>query len=320
MKVDVHNHVIPQTVLELLARDSAYGVTFPASLMRTSDGFQFPLVESFHDVKAKIAELQAHELDGAVLSIGPPAFLYASTPVKGQALCAAANEGLAKFAEGAPDCFRWMAHVPLQQVDLAVAMLRAAKSQGAVGVEVGTNINGARLDEPTFESFWAAAQELGLLVMLHPTNNAPYPGLADWYLQNAIGNPFETMIAGCRLICSGLFDRFPSIQVLLVHGGGNLPYQLGRLRHAISVRKELAGAPTDPWIYAKRMKFDCLTHDAQALAYLVDRIGINNVFVGTDLPFDMASPKPTTTLRAAVGEAAAKQIAETNAAARFGFS
>jgi aminocarboxymuconate-semialdehyde decarboxylase len=223
MKIDVHNHIIPPAVLDLFNRDNGYGVTFPTSLMRTPDGFQFPLVESFYDVKAKMEELQAHDLDGAVLSIGPPAFLYASAPAKGEALCIAANEGLARFAEEAPDRFRWMAHVPLQQVDAAVGMLRKAKRQGAVGVEIGTNINGARLDEPMFEPFWAAAQELGLLVMLHPTNNAPYPGLSDWYLQNAIGNPLETMIAGCRLICSRLFDRFPSIEVLLVHGAATCP-------------------------------------------------------------------------------------------------
>ena len=66
--------------------------------------------------------------------------------------------------------------------------------------------------------------------------------------------------------------------------------------------------------YAKRMKFNSLTHDAQALAYLVDRVGIDNVFVGTDLPFDMAPPRPTETLHAGVGAAAAKQIAVTNVA------
>jgi aminocarboxymuconate-semialdehyde decarboxylase len=320
MKIDVYNHIIPPAVLDLLNHDSAYGVTFPTASMRMADGFQFPLVDSFYDTKAKIKELAAHDLDGAVLSIAPPPFLYSSSPAQGEALCAAANEGLAKFAQTVRDRFRWMAHVPLQHVDVAAAMLRAAKAQGAVGVEVGTNINGDRLDAPMFEAFWAAAQELGLLVMLHPTNNAPYPGLADWYLQNAVGNPLETMIAGCRLICSGLLDRFPSIQILLVHGGGHLPYQLGRLRHAISVRKELAGVTPDPWLYAKRMNFDSLTHDAQALRYLVDRIGAGNIFVGTDLPFDMASPSPIATLSAVVGETQTKLIAETNPAVRFGFS
>jgi aminocarboxymuconate-semialdehyde decarboxylase len=320
MKIDVHNHIIPAAVLDLLTRDGEYGVTFSASSMRLDDGFQFPLVESFYDAKAKMAELAAHDLDGAVLSIAPPAFLYAATATKGEMLCVAANEGLAKFAESAPDRFRWMAHVPLQQIDRAVAMLRDVKAQGAAGVEVGTNINGQRLEEPMFESFWGATQELRLLVMIHPTNNAPYPGLSDWYLQNAVGNPLETMIAGCRLICSGLFDRLPSIQVLLVHGGGHLPYQLGRLRHAIAVRKELAGVTPDPWAYAKKMKFDSLTHDAEALGYLVARVGARNVFVGTDLPFDMAAPRPIATLEAAVGETEANQIAETNPSLEFGFS
>jgi aminocarboxymuconate-semialdehyde decarboxylase len=320
MKIDVHNHIIPPAVLDLLNRDSTYGVTFPDAAMRTADGLQFPLVNSFHDAKAKIKELAAHGLDGAVLSIAPPAFHYSASPAQGEALCAAANEGLAKFARSVPERFRWMAHVPLQQVDVAVAMLRAAKAQGAVGVEVGTNVNGDRLDAPIFEGFWAAAQELELLVMLHPTSNAPYPGLGNWYLQNAVGNPLETVIAGCRLICSGLLDRFPSIQILLVHGGGHLPYQLGRLRHAISVRKELAGVAPDPWNYAKRMNFDSLTHDAKALKYLVDRIGAGKIFIGTDLPFDMAAPSPIATLSAAVGKTQTKLIAETNPAVRFGFS
>lgn len=84
MKIDVHNHIIPPAVLDLLSRDSAYGVTFPASFMHMADGFRFPLTESFYDTKAKMAELTAHDLDGAVLSIAPPAFLYASTAAAGK--------------------------------------------------------------------------------------------------------------------------------------------------------------------------------------------------------------------------------------------
>jgi aminocarboxymuconate-semialdehyde decarboxylase len=108
MKIDVHNHIIPPAVLDLLNHDSAYGVTFPAAGMRTADGFQFPLVDSFYDTKAKLEELSAHDLDGAVLSIAPPTFLYSSSPTQGEALCAVANEGLAKFAQSVPERFRWM--------------------------------------------------------------------------------------------------------------------------------------------------------------------------------------------------------------------
>jgi aminocarboxymuconate-semialdehyde decarboxylase len=317
MIIDVHNHAIPRSVLDLFKKRAGYGVSFPGPLMRLSDGFQFPLKPSFYDAKAKLAELSAHELDGAILSIAPPAFLYGVATDLGEELCNTTNEGLAKFIEEAPDRLRWMGHVPMQSPDLATAMVKRLKRQGAVGVEVGTHINGIRLDDEVFEPFWAAAATDKLLVMLHPCDNAPYPGLEDWYLQNAIGNPLETMIAGCRLICAGLPDRFPDAEILLVHGGGHLPYQLGRLRHAISVRPELKGVPPDPWAYASRMKFDTLTHDAAALTYLASRVGAGNLYIGTDLPFDMAPSAPMNTLRTALTPSEVRMIGEINPARLF---
>jgi aminocarboxymuconate-semialdehyde decarboxylase len=317
MIIDVHNHAIPRSVLDLFQRKAEYGVSFPGILMRLSDGFQFPLKPSFYDAKAKLAELSAHELDGAVLSIAPPAFLYSVATDLGEELCTATNEGLAKFTEQAPDQLRWMGHVPMQSPDLATATLKRLKRQGAVGVEVGTHINGVRLDDEVFEAFWAAAAADKLLVMIHPCDNAPYPGLEDWYLQNAIGNPLETMITGSRLICAGILDRFPGAEVLLVHGGGHLPYQLGRLRHAIAVRPELKGVTPDPWAQARKMKFDTLTHDAEALRYLVSRVGVENMFVGTDLPFDMAPSRPMAFLRSAMAPSDVDAVGRTNPARLF---
>src|SRR5277367_4861350 len=127
------------------------------------------------------------------------------------------------------------------------------------------------------------------------------------------------MIAGCRLICSGILDRMPNLRVLLAHGGGHLPYQLGRLRHAIAVRPELAGVSPNPWAYFGRLQFDSLTHDELALAYLVDRAGVENVFVGTDLPFDMAPPEPVARIRDALGMRQATIVCEQNPMTAFGF-
>jgi aminocarboxymuconate-semialdehyde decarboxylase len=312
MMIDVHNHVIPREVLDLLERDPSYGVSFANGAMKSRSKFEFPLPPAFFDPTAKLAELDAHELDAAVLSIAPPAFLYEVGAEKSEALCAATNLGLARFATAAPDRFRWMAHVPMAHLDRAIPMLREAKAEGAVGVELATQIGPLRVDDPSFAPFWRAVEELGLLVMPHPFDNAPYPGLGDWYLQNVIGNPLETMILGCRLICSGVLDRHPGARVLLVHGGGHLPYQLGRLRHAAEVRPELANAPRDPWAYMGQLVFDTLTHDVQALTYLVDRVGGENVVVGTDLPFDMSPRMPVSALREAVGERAALQIGADN--------
>ena len=240
--------------------------------------------EAFLDPEPKLAELRANELDAAVLSVAPPTF-YCDLPADAAArYCAAVNIGLARFQRQSPDRFRWFAHVPMQDTPRACDMLREAHANGAIGVEIPTLINGRRPDEAPFEDFWRTADALGLLVMLHPFYNPPVPGLEDWYLQNAAGNPQETMIAGMRLICSGLLDRYRNLSVLLVHGGGNLPYQLGRLRHAISVRPELDGVAPDPWAYCGRLLFDTLTHDDQATAYLVGRVGAGWLCTLVSLP------------------------------------
>jgi aminocarboxymuconate-semialdehyde decarboxylase len=319
MKIDVHNHAIPRESLDLLVSDAGYGITIEGGDVRVRSGFVFPLFDSFHDPKAKLAELEKHELDAAVVSIAPPVFLYDAPADKAELFCATTNEGFVRYAAAAQSKLRWMAHVPMQDVDRAVAMLREAKAAEAVGVEIGTYICGHRPDEPMFERFWKTAEELGLMVMIHPWDNSPYPGLEDWFLQNAVGNPLETMIVGCRLICSGLLDRMPKLRVLLVHGGGHLPYQLGRLRHAISVRPELKGVALNPWAYIGRLMFDSLTHDERALSYLVEKAGTENVFIGTDLPFDMAPSKPIAAALGALGEERASLLYHRNAVTHFGF-
>jgi aminocarboxymuconate-semialdehyde decarboxylase len=197
--------------------------------------------------------------------------------------------------------------VPLQDEARAVAVLEDAASGGAVGVEVGTSVAGAPLD--ALEAFWAAAERLGLPVMLHPAYTNPHPLLQDFYLENVIGFPLETTIALERLICAGTLDRYPELRVVGLHAGGYFPWQAGRLRHARTVRPELASSPADPWSYLGQILLDPITHDTRALRYLVERVGADNLVLGTDLPFDMATPDPLGALRAACDEDTVARIA-----------
>ena len=149
-----------------------------------------------------------------------------------------------------------------------------------------------------------------MALMLHPAYNNPHPGLDGFHLQNAIGNQLETTIAAERLIVTGVLDRHPDLRLLLVHAGGYMPWQAGRLRHAATVRAELADSPTDPHDYFGRIVVDTITHDAAALRFLVERVGATNVAMGTDLPFDMATPEPVAALEQAVDADAARRIME----------
>jgi len=125
------------------------------------------------------------------------------------------------------------------------------------------------------------------------------PGLESYYLTNTLGVPQETTAAGASLILSGAFDRFPRLRVLLAHGGGFLPYQLGRLDHAARVRPEGRGAATRlPSEYLGNLWFDTITHAAAPLEFL-GRLAPGRVVVGSDSPFDMGDPDPVAHARAA---------------------
>jgi aminocarboxymuconate-semialdehyde decarboxylase len=321
MKVDVHNHAIPETVLELLDRDRVYGVTLSRRRWRGGVHVDFDVVPSFTEPDAKLRELEAKGLDAAVVSVAPMVFYYHVDAEAGERMARAANEGLAAFCAVTPDRLAWLATVPMQAPERAVAVLRDAPAAGCVGVEVGTGVAGRRLDEDAFESFWAAAAELGLPVTLHPAyTEGVNPALAPFYLENVLGYPFDTTIAIERLICAGVLDRHPRIRIVLVHAGGYFPYQVGRLRHARSVRAELVDSPADPLRYLDRLFFDIITHDPLALEFLVRRVGQNQVVMGTDLPFDMAPPEPLGLLQSAVTTDVVRAIAETNPSALYGLA
>jgi aminocarboxymuconate-semialdehyde decarboxylase len=320
MRIDVHNHVIPEAALALLAADPAYGVTIDDGTWRTGYHVSFPLHRPFVDPAAKLTELDENRIEGAVLSAAPPLFLYDVDAAAGAALCGAVNDGLAAFRAVAPGRLWWLAHVPLQDASRAATMLEEqAARPGCVGAHIGSAVAGARLDLDRFEPFWAAAERLGAPVMIHPD---PHPGslpaLDRFYLINVVGMPLETTITIKRLIGAGVLERHPGLQIVLLHGGGYFPYQAGRMLHARGVRPELADAPADPWAALDQLWFDVITHDAGALRYLADRVGRERVVLGTDLPFDMALPDPVGHVEAALGTSALRDVAERNPARLFG--
>ena len=310
---------MPEQALALLRADPVYGVTLSGRRWHGGLHVDFEVVPSFTEPEAKLAELESKGLDAAVISVAPPLFYHHVEPRPGEAMASAVNQGLAAFCAADPGRLRWLASVPLQAPERAVAVLREAVAEGAVGVEIGTAVPGRRLDEPGFEPFWSAVEELGVPVTLHPAYGEPHSALDDYYLENVLGFLFETTIAIERLIVAGVLDRHPRLELVLLHGGGYFPYQVGRLRHARTVRPELAEAPADPWSYRDRLRFDIITHAPEALSYLVERAGADRVVLGTDLPFDMATPDPMGLLEGAVGEATARAIAEDNPAALYGF-
>jgi aminocarboxymuconate-semialdehyde decarboxylase len=309
MRWDVHNHAVPREAVELLRSGEGYPVRVDGQALE-ADRVRAELTPEFLDPAVKLDQLQRLGLEAAVVSGAPPLFAYEADAERGEALCLAVNSGLAELCAHDPHRLRWLAHVPLQAPDRAAELLAAAAAGGAVGAHIGTSVAGTPLDHAELGPFWAAAERLDMAVMLHPAYNNPHPGLEGHHLQNVVGNQLETTIAAERLIVTGALDRHPRLRLLLVHAGGYVPWQAGRLRHAATVRPELVGAPSDPWAYPGRIFMDTITHDAGALRHLVERAGAEAVVMGTDLPFDMATPEPVAALEDAVDGATATAIME----------
>lgn len=304
--VDVHNHAAPQALLDLLRAQPGYGAA-GADPLRS-------------DPAAKLAQLSEKGIDAALVSILPTLHGYDLPPAAGEDVARAANAGLRDYAAAAPDRLRWMAHLPLGAPDRIAGVLADAARDGAVGVAVGTAVGPERLDAPAFEPLWEGVAGLGLPVFVHP--NYPwtggYPGLDDFHFQNVLGHPLETTITVERLICAGVLDRHPTLRLVLAHGGGYFPFQAGRLRHARMVRPELRSAPVDPWAYRGQVCVDTITHDAAALRYVIERMGAENVLLGTDLPADMATPDPMAALAEAADPETVRTITEANPKRLYG--
>lgn len=307
MIVDAHNHVIPAAIIRYLAEnEEPFGVKVDRSGAATRlahrEGFAYPLFEEFLTPAEKIAQLDRRGLDAALISPSPTLFFYRIDPAVEAAFARRVNDEIAAFAASAPNRLRPMGTLPMQSPDHALAELeRITGELGMRSIMIGCHIDGAALSEPKFRPVLRRAAELGVLILTHPYYFGTKPGLEKYYLTNLVGNPLDTAVMAADLIFGGVMDELPELKVCLSHGGGFIPYQIGRLVHGQKVRREAQTIESSPKDLLKRFYFDSITHDAGALAYLIDLVGAEHVLLGTDIPFDMADETPLRTLDGVAG-------------------
>jgi aminocarboxymuconate-semialdehyde decarboxylase len=292
--VDVHEHVIPPALVERIRQGTApdgirLDTAGPVPIVVHRQGYRYPLAESFHDVQARLKSMDELGIDVAVLSIAPPFLLYDIDPAEAVQSARLVNDSLAEMVSQGSDRFSAVATLPMQDPAAAAEELRRAAGElNLRGAQIGTHIDGVPLDAEAMAPVLREAQELGVPLILHPYYVGSTPGLDDFYLTNLEGNPWQTALAASRLILSGSLDRLPDLDLLLVHGGGHLLFQIGRLDHGHTVRSDAGSALKLPSDYLRRFHYDTLTHRADSTAWLVDQVGADRVAFGTDIPFDMA--------------------------------
>lgn len=253
-------------------------------------------------------------------------YFYWTPGPLGAELARMQNDKLAGAVAEYPDRYSLFgATVPLQDIDLAIAeMDRAVDDLGAKGLQIGGTIDGHNLDEPRFRPFWQAVAAKGVPVILHPSGYPEGERFTEYFLTNCIGNPLETMVAATRMIFSGLFEELPELKLVLLHGGGYLPFYAARADHTWKVRPETRTSIPDhpPSHYVKQLYYDTMVFQPLYVRHLIDVVGSDRVMLGTDYPFDMGETDPVGLVDSIEGidDAERNAIKGGNAARLFGLS
>jgi aminocarboxymuconate-semialdehyde decarboxylase len=308
--IDIHFHMVPQPFIDAVRRHDLADAVEIEILPDGSEQLRFhvpagmafepgpPVRASLSDEARILAGMDKRKLDAAALSTAPQLYCYWADPKLGLRVARAVNDALGALTRAHPDRFLPLATLPMQDGPLAAQeLMRAVTELRLKGVNLCTHVNGIDLDHERFHPVYAMAEKLAVPIFLHPQNAGDTSRINDYHLWNLYGFPAETALAATRLIVAGVFEKFPGLNVVLAHGGGFFPYQIGRLDHGYGVRKELAHLPHPPSHYLKNIYCDNLVHNLASQRFLVDRLGADHVVLGTDHPFDMGTETPVDFVR-----------------------
>ncbi len=299
--VDVHAHVDVPAIAELaagqpglLADQAAQLATFgAASTARNIELVRGEYRSPLDDLDVRFARMDAGGIDIHAISVVPTLYSYWADASLADEIVAAANEHIVLLVEQGRGRLVGLAAVSLQHPEAAAEQLRRATlRQGMRGVEISTSVRGRELSDRALDPFWAAAEELGSFVFIHPWGCSLGSRLDTAYLGNIVGQPTETTLALHHLVFGGVLDRFPGLTICAAHGGGYFPHYLGRADHAYEVRPESRTMAQCPREYLRRLYVDSLVYTTDGLARLVGAIGADRVLLGTDYPFDMGVADP----------------------------
>jgi aminocarboxymuconate-semialdehyde decarboxylase len=291
--IDVHTHMLSDGWLALLKEHG--GPRYAVKPLNKNDvihldgaPFMTPLPEMF-DYDLRIRNMDKARVDLAVISLTCPNVYWGGPEISAKA-ARLMNDELAAAQGRHPDRIRWFAALPWQYPALAIEELRRARRAGAVGVIVLGNIGGQSLTDPAFAEIWDAIDEARLPVFVHPT--AP-PGVREMdtaahNLVPPIGFMFDTSLAIARCIYDGFFDRYKNIRLIAAHGGGALPFLIGRL-DICHERIPTCSARTKepPSNYLQRICVDAVVYRQDALQMCLEVCGPENVLYGSDYPHNI---------------------------------
>lgn len=305
--VDIHTHILPAAIPDFRSR-FGYGEFITLEMdgdratMLKGGSFFREVDRRLFDPQARLASCDEAGVGTQVLSTVPAMFSYWTEPKHGAEVAAFVNDNLAETVSGNPERFVGLGTLPMHDTDLAVSELdRCINQLGLAGVEIGTNVEQANLNEARFFPVFEAAADLGAAVFVHPWDMMGQEVMPDYWLPWLVGMPAESSRAICSMMFGGVFERLPHLRVAFAHGGGSFPATFGRIQHGFDALPDYVGVDnqTPPSDYLGRFWLDSMVHSPSALRSIIDLVGTDRVCLGSDYPFRLGEAEPGSTIRAA---------------------
>lgn len=297
--IDVHSHIlVPDSAAMAMPHfqpemDPRTFFSAPET-KNLNDRFYDLVGPKYTEPAVRLEDMDALGIDTQLVGLSPFHYFYWADANLAPKVAALQNERIAEFARFNERRFVGVGTLPFAHPVAAVAEARRmADDYGFPGIYMGADIDGVDLDDPKFEPVWEVLEELGLVIILHPAGFTHAERLTDYYLVNVIGMPLSSTLTVTRMILGGVFERHPRLQMLVVHGGGYLPFYSARTDHAFRHRPELRrNIDRLPSEYLAQLYFDITVFDPAMIEQLVRTYGVEHVMLGTDYPFDMGLPDP----------------------------
>ncbi|MDI3257939.1 MAG: amidohydrolase family protein [Kyrpidia sp.] len=295
---DLHTHFIPETVLNWLQEQTDVKTEFRRTpgkvhpFLVINETWGFELKRAFYDPEAYLDEQRKAGVEHSLVSPVPQLFLYESPPQTAAELARRYNRALADWIRTNPDRLSALGTVPLQEPAEAALVLREAMALGLKGATVATAVNGRLLSDERFQPLWEEAEHEHAILFLHPLLSVD-PRLGPRKMANLIGVPWETTVCATDLILSGTVHRYPNVRILLAHGGGFLPYQIGRIHKGYEQWRDVsADLPEPPEVSLRRFWYDSVLWNRSSLSLLIETAGRDRIVPGSDFPFDLSTWPP----------------------------
>ncbi len=296
---DVHAHFVPSDVLQWL-RENAHlvhasfdkRVPEKEPFLTINQKWSFELKRAFYEPNLFFEEQEQALVTHTLISPIPQLFLYDFEHQITSEVAKLYNQSLQNFVHKNRNRVSALATLPLNHPEQAAEELSSAMKMGLKGAIIGPGHKGVPLSDERFSVLWDVADEQKAIIFVHPLLNED-PRIRKKKMPNMIGVPWETTIAGLDLILCGVLDKYPNVKILLAHGGGFLPYQVGRLEQGYKVWSDVRSSlQMNPLSYLKRFWYDSVLWDENALQFLQGLVGADRVLPGSDYPFDLKTWPP----------------------------